>query len=128
MATALVLAPRFLMMCASSRQMVFHCFFVMKSFTLSSNMYVITTTSPAFAFSMAARRSVSKLSIVTRSDGANFSISVRQLGATEAGAMTSVGPSSAFDSRKAMVCMVFPRPISSANSAPAPQLLRRDIQ
>ena len=84
-------------------------------------------TSPAFASITTWVRFAAKLSICTLRVGAKRSISVFQLGATEAGATTSEGPSSFFSSKNAMVCTVLPRPMSSASNAPAPQLLRRAI-
>ena len=68
-----------------------------------------------------------KLRIDTLSEGANFSISVFQLGATEAGATTRAGPSFALKSRYVIVCIVLPSPMSSASNAPAPHELRRAI-
>ena len=47
---------------------------------------------------------------------------------TEVGATTSAGPLAARCSSSARVWMVFPRPISSARIAPAPQCARRAIQ
>ena len=99
MATPEVFAPRFLITCASSSTAVVHCLLVISSFTESRSPYVVMMTSPALASAMQRERFCEKLRISTLSEGANFSNSVFQLGATEAGATTRAGPSFALKSR-----------------------------
>ena len=85
------------------------------------------TTSPDCASFIAFERSSLWLSTITFSVGEKRFSSLRQLGTTDAGAITSEAPSLLCSKSNVMVCNVLPSPISSAKQTPAPHAVTLDI-